>query len=189
MKGFHIDSDELLIAAFYDCDDDAFRELFSRYWTKLYLFFKTSGFPPLDAEDFAEETLTRVVATKGSPRGYRSSPDTSFRTWLFRIATNLKIDAWRKARPIAGEDGGDTVDSRHTPHGEFWKRTAAEDLRACLELLPEEERAIAIFHGMWAFKFRELASIYGYKSESAVYNKFAKSLRSIEACLRSKGYP
>jgi len=84
------------MARCYAGDEQAFDEIERRYRSRLVGFFQNAGVPDEDANDLAQETLIRVTRTKGTPTKYDPSKGASFKTWLFRIATNLLIDHWRK---------------------------------------------------------------------------------------------
>src|SRR5690349_7330487 len=85
-------SDEILMAQVARSNSDALEALYDRYASTVFgVALKVIGDQPL-AEDVLQETFWRVwqnAATYQSQRG-------TFTSWLFRIARNLAIDAYRR---------------------------------------------------------------------------------------------
>jgi putative glutamine amidotransferase len=91
------------------------------------------GDPSL-AEDLAQEVFLR--AWLHAP----DLPDPRLRAWLYRVATNIAIDALRARRPLL--DGGllDALDHAAAPDGEDHDERLA--IEAALAQLPARERAL-----------------------------------------------
>ena len=66
-------TDEELIARYYDGDDSAFEELHERYWKRLFRFFLRRTGNRDTAEDLAQETLVKIMMTKGTLKEYSPS--------------------------------------------------------------------------------------------------------------------
>jgi len=92
-------SDEILVSQVAQGNSDALETLYDRYASIILgLSFKVTGDRSM-AEDVLQETFWRVwksAATYQSQRG-------TFTSWLFRIARNLAVDAYRRqnVRPQA----------------------------------------------------------------------------------------
>jgi len=94
--------DAELVGRFRAGDDDALEVLLSRHRETLYRFCCHLVSNREDAEDICQESLTRAVAHVDSLES-----DSAFRSWLFRIARNLSIDAFRSRRrtcPLPDEE-------------------------------------------------------------------------------------
>lgn len=76
-------------------DNEAYSMLLSRHIKGLHAYAFRFCQNENDAEDIVQETFLRVWKQSGSwqPKGVQ------FSTWLYRIAHNLCIDAYRKYRP------------------------------------------------------------------------------------------
>ena len=70
--------------------DDSFTELVKRHQQELQSFLYRFTASKEDAEDIAQETFIKAFKKSGSFKG-----DSSLRTWLFAIATNLAKDHLR----------------------------------------------------------------------------------------------
>jgi RNA polymerase sigma-70 factor (ECF subfamily) len=76
--------DRDLVAAAQAGDEDAWHELFSEYYPKLYGFMRSRVSDPDTAEDLAADAF--VDAFRGLPRfRWRGKP---FGAWLFKVARN-----------------------------------------------------------------------------------------------------
>ena len=82
-----------LIARCKKGDREAFNELIKLYESRVYNFaFRLCGKYD-EANDVASETFIRLYNSLGNFRG-----DSSFITWLFRIATNVYLDERKRQR-------------------------------------------------------------------------------------------
>ncbi|HSL41988.1 MAG TPA: RNA polymerase sigma factor [Anaerolineales bacterium] len=149
-------SDEALAAQVARGNSAALEALYDRYAaTVLGVSLKVTGDQAL-AEDVLQETFWRVwksAATYQLDRG-------TFTSWLFRIARNLAIDAYRRrnVRPQAihsSEDADLILDSLPDPDMDVPEQTQLllknRQVRTALASLPRAQRQViemAYFHGM-----------------------------------------
>lgn len=107
-------TDAELIRRFKHGDDEALATLLTRHNDALYRFCCHLVPNRQDAEDICQESLTRAIDRVDTLKA-----GSAFRSWLFRIARNLSIDAFRQQRrvcPLPEEDV--TPEELHTdgPH-------------------------------------------------------------------------
>src|SRR3954452_4308602 len=128
------------------CDDpdaanEAFRRLFGLYSPRLYHFFSRRGFSHADCLDLTQETFLGIYKGIGAFRR-----DSSFETWLFKIATN----AYRKRLRwgIAGKRDAPEVPLDESPKEggamAAISTVAATDLPAPGEEMLQRERALVL---------------------------------------------
>jgi RNA polymerase sigma-70 factor (ECF subfamily) len=127
-------------------DERAFRELVRAYQGPVVnLAWRITGSAE-DAAEVAQETFIRVLR---SLKTY--DPDRPFRSWIFKIASNLSLDVIRrrKRRPVSFEDLSDEegpafepVDPGPGPDEGLRRAWSGERFEALLEELPEHYRAI-----------------------------------------------
>jgi RNA polymerase sigma-70 factor, ECF subfamily len=171
---------ELLDAA-RDGDEPGFRRIVERHRAELHAHCYRMLGSVHDAEDALQETLLR--AWRGLPQfGGRSSP----RTWLYRIATNVCLDAIarrpKRTLPIdhgpptaPGVDAGQPLvesvwiepypdemlglaDGFAAPEARYEQREAVElAFIAALQHLPARQRAVLILREVLGFSAREVS--------------------------------
>jgi RNA polymerase sigma-70 factor, ECF subfamily len=108
----HVATDDELIRRTLAGERDAFGELALRYEARLFGHLRRLTRSSEDAEDLAQEAFVRAFRALGS-----SCPPGGFRCWLFRIATNLAIDALRRRgrMQFEGDDAIDGIPDASTP--------------------------------------------------------------------------
>jgi RNA polymerase sigma-70 factor, ECF subfamily len=84
-------------------DDDAFAAFYERSARSLWAYLaRTSGDAAL-AEDIMQESYVRFLCL-ANPPSYLAEGEVACRRYLFRIATNLLRDHWRRPRAASIED-------------------------------------------------------------------------------------
>src|SRR5690242_16398497 len=119
-----VDPDLPLVRRAVAGDYGAFEELVARHDRSLYTLARRIVGSAADAEEVVQETLLSVVEHLGDFAG-----QSSFRTWLVRIATNhaLKVLRRRRSHPVVPPAGSD--DDQSLPHPHYitpWRRSPDE---------------------------------------------------------------
>ncbi|HEU4389373.1 MAG TPA: sigma-70 family RNA polymerase sigma factor [Blastocatellia bacterium] len=112
-----------------------------------------------DAEDLVQDTLLRSFAKLGEFQNRIDNP----RAYLFRIASNLWIDHFRRADPhrlqvSAAESISDLPDPDRGNVQSAEVRDAASQI---LQILPPQERAAVILKDVFEFRAEEIAEMLG----------------------------
>jgi RNA polymerase sigma-70 factor (ECF subfamily) len=151
-------TDEVLASRIVRGDSVALEELYDRYAsTVLGIALKILGEQGA-AEDILQETFWRVWKSAFTFRSDRGT----FSGWLFRIARNLSIDAYRRSnvRPQivvndAGEEEEPIVEQMPDPVADVVEQTQINlknhQVRSALALLPQVQRQVielSYFYGM-----------------------------------------
>lgn len=143
-------------------DVSAFEDLISGYEKKVYntvyRFFNNAE----DAMDITQEIFIKVFT---SLRGFREN--SSFSTWLYRIAVNTCIDFLRKKKedmlPIKEEMavGGEIRlgSSPQLPEEFVEKQELKQALMKAINTLPEEQRMCVILRDIQGFSYTEISDI------------------------------
>lgn len=150
-------TDHDLIALAASGSEKAYRELLDRYQRPVFSLIYRMVRDREKAEDLAQETFVKVFNHID-----RFNPKYKFSSWIFKIASNLTIDAIRKkeletvsldgSRNASTPDEVDatriTVESRDENPEEFLeaKELGQEIERAIGELRPEYRTAILLRH-------------------------------------------
>ena len=161
-------------------DEDAFQRLVGRHRGELHAHCYRMLGSLHDADDALQDTLLRAWRALPNFRG-----GSSFRTWLYRIATNVCLDAiarrTKRVLPIdygpvmsPGDDEPDqpladslwiepypdgtlgVADGAAGPHARYERREALElAFIAALQHLPPRQRAVLILRDVLGFSARE----------------------------------
>ncbi len=142
-------------------DADAVEALVRRYQTRIFNFARALTANDADAEDLAQETFIRAFRAIGRFRG-----DSSFKNWLYQIATNVaRTHLGKQARQAAVWDRrveADDVADRHlaSPSGSVEDAVMRRDLLdRALSTLPESFRVPLVLHDVEGLGYREIAEI------------------------------
>lgn len=167
-------------------DISAFEDLISGYEKKVYntayRFFNNAE----DAMDVSQEIFIKVFT---SLRRFRE--DSSFSTWLYRIAVNTCIDFLRKKKedvlPIKEEI---VMDDRtelgfHTelPEEFVEKQEAKQAIMKAISTLPEEQRICIILRDVQGFSYTEISDILSC-SLGTVKSRLCRGRRALKENLK-----
>lgn len=182
-----IDSDLELMLRVRSGDAESFEILLSRYRLPLVSFFVRMVRDRALAEDLAQEVFLRVYQAR-----QRYQPEARFTTWLYRIATNLALNAIRDRKagdaPAVDddEDGAPRVariaDTRATAEEQLMQADRERLIRQAVECLPEKQRAAVILHKYQEVDYRQISSVLGL-SESAVKSLLFRAYENLRVRL------
>jgi RNA polymerase sigma-70 factor (ECF subfamily) len=151
-------------------DQRAFRTLVERYQRKVYAIAYGMLKDREDAMDVAQEAFVKVYKYLDHFKG-----DSSFYTWLYRIAVNICIDVIRKKGGTRGEDvefdeqiAHDTAQAQigalgsrlgTNPQKSALRRELAEKIQEALEQIPEKHRAILLLREVEGMSYEDLSRV------------------------------
>src|SRR5579863_9598467 len=184
-----IDSDLELMLRVRSGDADSFGLLLNRYRRPLIRYFCRMVRDQALAEDLAQEVFLRVYQARE-----RYQPDARFTTWLYRIATNLALNALRDRKNEKltettdrqeGEEGGildRTPDERPTVEQQMVESDRQRLIRDAIGDLPEKQRAAVILHKYQEVDYRQIANVLRV-SESAVKSLLFRAYENLRVRL------
>ncbi len=141
--------DNFLIKRFNDGDEKVFSEIVGRHKKAVYsLCFRYLG-NHQDADEISQETFIRAFR---SLSGFRFQ--SSFRTWLFRIAINLSINEFNRTKKFT-ELSPENDSISHNPSDDDLKRNIREEVMK----LPEKQRETVILKAYEGMKYHEIAEV------------------------------
>jgi RNA polymerase sigma factor, sigma-70 family len=168
-------SDSTLIARCQKADIAAFNEIVARYKSKIYNYLYRMTGSAEDAEDLTQEVFVRMYTNIGSFRA-----ESSLSTWLFRIAGNLCVDAFRRGKKERGvvtsldaptpreadEEGAthatrDVPDWSHEPDNLLSRKELGGQIQAALQKLPPKLRSAVVLHDIEGLAYDEIAASEG----------------------------
>jgi RNA polymerase sigma-70 factor (ECF subfamily) len=114
-----------------------------------------------DAEDAVQETLLRAWRASGRFEGRAS-----LRTWLYRIATNVCLDALGHAarRPVPVEELPRPVEASVEPdpsEGILARDRLRLAIVAAIDILPPRQRAVLLLREVLSWRASEVAELLG----------------------------
>jgi RNA polymerase sigma-70 factor (ECF subfamily) len=176
--------DRLVAARAAGGDLAAFEELVRRYQEPLYRYLWRMCRNQAEAEDMAQEALVKAWVGLGGFRGRAS-----FKTWLFRIGTNLCLNRLSRARrtePLDEELPGPRQDE---PEENFRQRRARACVRLAVDSLPADQRTVLVLWAYEGMSYDEIAEATGrtWASVNALLYRARITLRERLAEARDKG--
>lgn len=187
-----VPDDSTLIQNLQAGDERALDEIMDRYQEPIFGFAFRQLYDASAAADVTQETFVRVYLNRA-----QFKPTGTFRSWLYRIASNLCVDHIRKARrsptanaatKLAPEHGGilDRLEATGVAPDEAAARSAdITELKAEIALLPPALREPLVLFALEERSQRECAEILGI-SAKAVETKVARAREILRQRLTSR---
>ncbi|MBN1826533.1 MAG: RNA polymerase sigma factor [Candidatus Eisenbacteria bacterium] len=133
----------------------AFDRFFDRYGGPLLGYLTGMVGDRTGAEDLLQETMIRVWRKIDDYRELGA-----FRSWVFRIATNLALTELRRSRykQVGVEEIGEMADPEGLNPEEEWEKKERETrLKRALRALPDDHRAVMLLRVRNGMSIREIA--------------------------------
>jgi len=191
--------DDQLMIAYVGGDRSAFDVLYARHESGLYRFVRRLMGVRLSSEvdEVFQETWERIIKARASFAPERAS----WRTWAFTIAHNLAMDrlrlSGREVTFYAHDEDGDGLeagmlfsrgvlraDAAQHPSTEdiaFW-RAAGRRLLACLDELPDEQRAAFLLQQEEGFTIEAMSLSLDVGFET-VRSRLRYGLQKLRVCM------
>ena len=163
VTGFDEPTDAALAAAWQAGSEQAATDLVRRHASALARFLSGAGAGPSEVDDLAQEAFFK--AFRGLD-GWRK--ESSFRSWLFSIGSNLLKDAYRKTkgRKILSIEDHDVPDHRD-PASEMVADETAGRIQAGLAKLPRLQREVFLLRVQQGLDYAEIAEALGTTAGAA----------------------
>ncbi len=174
-------TDEELMEAYIEGNDEAFQPLFERYAPILFRLTRRHLRSDELAEEIVQQTFFRLHGARNDFR--RGS---KLRPWVMTIAMNLVREHWRrkKRRKTTSLE----VDTQAAPEAEFMPLEIQERsklLHEALEKLPTSQREVIELHWFQERPYAEVAAIVG-TSEGAVRVRAHRAYATLKQLLVSE---
>lgn len=165
-------SDSQLVSQYKNGSEEAFAELVNRHKNKIYTTIYLIVKDRYLAEDLLQETYVKVV-NKIKSGSYHE--EGKFLPWVTRIAHNLAIDHFRKAKRypmIVMEDGNNVFNTLEFSESSIELKKIQEDtqvlLKKLIEELPDSQREVLMMRQYMEMSFREIAEATGVSINTAL---------------------
>ncbi|MDB4538300.1 RNA polymerase sigma factor [bacterium] len=165
-------SDSQLISQYKNGIEEGFTTLVNRHTKKIYTTIYLIVKDQYLAEDLLQETFVKVVKTIKTGR---YNEEGKFLPWVTRIAHNLAIDHFRRAKrypTIVMEDGSSVFNSLEFSEDSFESKQIKEDthalLRDLIKELPDAQREVLMMRHYMEMSFQEIADTTGVSINTAL---------------------
>ncbi len=155
-------SEQQLIRNFLAGDPSGLQELIERHQSRLYSYIFVMVKDKHLADDVFQDTFVKVIHTLKSGA---YSDEGKFIQWVMRIAHNLVIDHFRKAKKVNFAEPKmahqDMISNLKVTDPSFEEdlitQQIHEDLRGLIDYLPEEQKEVLILRCYNGLSFKEIA--------------------------------
>jgi len=172
-----------LLAAVRRGDESAWRSLVEKHEGAVASVVIGMLGPGDEADDVGQETFIRCYRAIGSFRG-----ESSIRTWLQRIATNLSLNALKRRkrglqRFLDLDDADEAMPQlQHDAVARQAALTDVEMVRAALAALPDKHRPVVVLRMIEGYSTRETAELLGVP-EGTVLSRLSRALEQLKRVL------
>ena len=165
-------------------DNEAFTAFYERSSRPLWAYLVRVSSDPALAEDLMQESYVRYLCAAGAPT-LAADGENAARLYLFRIATNLLRDHWRRPRAASIEEIPEEFFSTCSDAEQTdWQILLGPALR---QMKPRERQLLWLAHAE-GYSHREIAEVTGLASASVRLLLF-RARRKIAALLRAQASP
>lgn len=168
----NVQSDAQLVSSYIGGKESAFAELLNRHKQKVFTTIIMIVKDRYIAEDLLQEAFIKAIDRM--KRGVYNE-EGKFGPWIARIAYNLAIDHFRKAKrypTIVTEDGSsvfNTIEfSESSYEDEQIKADTHQRVRQLIETLPENQKEVLVMRHYAEMSFQEIAEATGVSINTAL---------------------
>jgi RNA polymerase sigma-70 factor (ECF subfamily) len=162
----------------------AFTELMRRYQQRVYWVARRIVGSHEDADDIAQDAFIKAYLGLGDFRG-----DSSFFTWLYRIAVNLSLNAVRKRQVLNYLRESEVLrwilPLGNDPHGDLELKETESRLERAIVALPEKQRAVFVLRYYDEMPYEEIAGVLKTSVGGLKANYF-HALRKVQEYMRDE---
>ena len=191
--------DSVLVTLYRNGNEAAFNLLVDRYhskvFTTIFLIVKDQDV----AEDLLQDVFVKVLHTLNSDK---YNEEGKFQPWVMRIAHNLAIDHFRKAKrypTILLEDGSNLFNSLSFAEDSSEEQRIKEEtlvwVRNLIDELPETQKEVVIMRHYLDMSFQEIAEQTGVSINTALgrmryaLNHIRKKMKQVNSAYDKIIYP
>ena len=156
-------SDQELIQMYVGGQESGLEALLNRDKSKIYTSIYIKVKDEYLAEDIFQETFIKIINTLKSGK---YNEEGKFLPWAIRIAHNMIVDFFRKAKRapnIVNADGFDIFEvlefSDESAESKMLKQQVDVDLKKMIQKLPDDQKEVLIMRHFCDMSFKDIAEI------------------------------
>lgn len=153
--------DRELVKLYLEGTESALAELLQRYQSKVFTHIILLVKDREIAEDIFQDTFIKVIHTL---RSGRYNEEGKFLPWVTRIAHNLSIDHFRRAKKMPMSRSDEEYDvfasvsmNDDTIEDKMVEEQIHSDVKRLIDLLPAEQREVVVMRHYQGMSFKEIA--------------------------------
>lgn len=164
--------DAVLVKNYISGDESALASLIERHQSKIYGFIYSKINDRDLSDDIFQDTFIKVIKTLKS-QSYNE--EGKFLPWVMRIAHNLVVDHFRKAKkmPFQRETEEYSIfnymtDNSLNIEGQIISEQVESDLAKLLDELPADQKEVLVMRMYQDLSFKEIADLTGVSINTAL---------------------
>lgn len=189
------EADAELLRAVMAGDGTAYRGLVEKYQGRVYAMVYGMVRNREDARDITQEAFVKAYRNLASFR-----LESSFYTWLYRIAMNLSIDFVRRRKRretngfdegIASRDVDGAIAEVHHEDGparQLERKQLFARIMDAMEKLPEDQREVILLRELEGLQYKEIADVMGIP-EGTVMSRLFYARKKLQKLLNGDHVP
>jgi RNA polymerase sigma-70 factor (ECF subfamily) len=191
--------DGVLISLYRNGNEAAFNLLVDRYQSKVFTTIFLIVKDQAVAEDLLQDVFVKVLHTFNSDK---YNEEGKFQPWVMRIAHNMAIDHFRKAKrypTILLEDGSNLLNSLSFAEDSSEEQRIKDEthawVRNLIDELPEAQKEVVIMRHYLDMSFQEIAEQTGVSINTALgrmryaLNHIRKKMKLVNSAYDKIIYP
>ena len=163
----------------------AFTELMRRHQKRVYWAARRIVGVHEEADDIAQETFIKAFLALDNFRG-----DSSFFTWIYRIAINLSLNAVRKQQVVRYVRQSEIINwllpSKGSPDDEMVARETLSLVERAIATLPEKQRSVFVMRFYEELPYEEISKIL-HTSVGGLKANYFHAVRKVQDFLKNEG--
>jgi RNA polymerase sigma-70 factor (ECF subfamily) len=155
--------DEMLVKETLAGNQASFQLLVERYQARIFAMTRHYTRNPVEIEDLVQDTFLKAFSRLES-----FQHQSSFYTWLYRIATNTVLDHMKRCgrSPVQSVEDTDVVEAPHNtrsvgPDAAMEQNEIAKITHAVLEEIPDIFRTVLVMREFDDLSYQEIADVLG----------------------------
>ena len=164
--------DAVLVKNYISGDESALSVLINRHQSKIYGFIYSKVADRDLSDDIFQDTFIKVIKTLKT-KSYNE--EGKFLPWVMRIAHNLTVDHFRKAKkmPFQRETEEYSIfnfmsDNAPTIESKIITEQVESDLTRLLDELPQDQKEVLVMRMYQDLSFKEIADLTGVSINTAL---------------------